>query len=289
MRKTEFSGVGIVVVCLQFAWGFSAPASGQTIRGELLDPATHGPGLVETMAEALARDRLAREAGAAEADARREKHGLWVVPSRRATYYPHAGEHNVVNKFGDTHMGIRFPSVVDVHGAYFAGQGGEATWTTGVRVLGYRDGQEVAKTDWFGDIGQEPRWFAMNLRGVDRMVILSTPVFQGGGWYGLDDLTFTVRPADPRGQVRVVVLDFEDLPYHTTLTGSGYAGLIWETGTGSFEPDLVPAPRIVPAPEPDVADDGEEEQTAAPLPGVRGTLPTLTRDFQGVIRGDAGQ
>ena len=290
MRNVVFTRVGPVIVCLQLACGASLLAAGETIRGEPLDPATHGPGLVETMAQALAREQLARQTELVGPQAPEAKYGAWVVPSRRATYYPHTGEHNVVNKFGDPQMGLRFPSVVDVRGAYFAGQGAEGTWTSAIRVIGYRDGKEVGKTDWFSDIGEEPRWLAMNLRAVDRIVILSTPVFQGGGWYGMDDLTFTISPQGQQERGELVVLDFEDLSFNTTLTGSGYAGLVWETGPGVSEPQMIPAPQIFPAAELDLADEAPQEQVPALGPLTRAaTAPVLTRDFQGVVRGDVGQ
>ena len=50
-------------------------------------------------------------------------------------------------------------------------------WTPGVRILGYRDGANVAQTDWFSDIGAQPKWFAMNLQNVDRIVIESKGEF----------------------------------------------------------------------------------------------------------------
>ncbi len=40
----------------------------------------------------------------------------------------------------------------------------------------------------------QPDWFAINLAGVDRIVSESQPVNQGGGWFGMDDLTYEAVP-----------------------------------------------------------------------------------------------
>jgi hypothetical protein len=81
---------------------------------------------------------------------------------------------------------------VTVDGAYFAVQGDFPSWTTGVRVHGYRDGQEIAETDWFTSLSTNSAWFAINLHDVDRIVVESVPVNNGGGWFGMDDLTYTI-------------------------------------------------------------------------------------------------
>jgi len=53
---------------------------------------------------------------------------------------------------------------------------------------------KVATTGWFADIDDRPDWFAMDLVEIDRMVIESIPVDNGGGWYGMDNLTFEPTP-----------------------------------------------------------------------------------------------
>ena len=121
--------------------------------------------------------------------------GYWKVPKYGGNSYPHSTPHNAINTWGCTLLGIGFPTEVDVLGAYFAAQGYVTNWTTGVRVHGYRSGVEVATTPWFNDIDAQPDWFAMNLNGVDRIVIESVPVKEGGGWYGMDDLTYIPEPA----------------------------------------------------------------------------------------------
>ncbi|UCF34715.1 MAG: hypothetical protein JSV78_05300, partial [Phycisphaerales bacterium] len=189
-----------LVVCLGCAAsiGFWIPAAlaqhGTTIEGEKLDPSTYGPSYVESMETAIARDRLTPRP--IPEDQEQDRHGVWAVPTRGASRTPSSGAHYVVNKWGDTRMGIGFGGVgettarqVNVHGAYFFGQSDQGVWTGGVKVIGYRDGLEVQETDWFRQIGAEPQWFAMNLREVDRIEIIAEPATNGGGWYGMDDLT----------------------------------------------------------------------------------------------------
>ncbi len=120
--------------------------------------------------------------------------GFWGCPPNLDNY-PYSGIHNLTNGWGSTLIGIKFPTIVNVEGAYFAGQGNDFNWTTGVRVHGYLDNEEIAITNWFTNIDKSPDWFAMNLYNVDRIVVESIPVNNGGGWYGMDDLTFTPEPA----------------------------------------------------------------------------------------------
>ncbi len=119
--------------------------------------------------------------------------GYWMVPVSLDSY-PYSGEKNAINAWGCTLIGIAFPVNVNVLGAYFAAQGDEDSWTDAVRVHGYRNASEVAVTGWFTDIDTQPDWLQMNLNNVDRIVIESVPVIEGGGWYGMDDLTFELVP-----------------------------------------------------------------------------------------------
>jgi hypothetical protein len=273
-----------LILCLLGLRSPSLAGAEETVPGERLDPATYGPSVVESMATVLARDQYLPRP---YPKGLRVEHGEWVVPSRRATSFPHSPPHNVINKWGDTRMGIGFSKPVDVEGAWFAGQAAEGAWTTGVRAIGYRAGQQVQTTDWFEQIDDQPRWFAMKLRDVDRIEIEARPVLRGGGWYGMDDLTYTVVDPDT-GQLRTVVITFDDLEYGTTLTGTTYAGLVWERGSGEImESEGVPAPQVPPGLKQD-----EEVITDEPPPTLldtRAVLPALYRTFQGVIRGDAGQ
>ena len=106
-------------------------------------------------------------------------------------------------------------------------------------MIGYRAGKEVAHTDWFNSIGAEPTWFAIDLSAVDRIVIVAAPAFDNAGWYAMDDLTYSVD-----GQTTVV--NFDDVEYGTTLSGTGYAGLTWETGPGGITDDGIHGPMVPP-------------------------------------------
>ncbi|MFQ5429259.1 MAG: hypothetical protein ACE5E1_03015, partial [Phycisphaerae bacterium] len=264
------------------------------IVGEQLDPSNFGPGIVEGMDAVLARERARAKQKPTNPKARNGRHGTWFVPSRRATFFPASGSNNVVNKWGDTKMGIAFPSATDVYGACFAGQGGgPAVWAKGIRVHGYRDGKLVGTTDWFTEITDAPTHFDINLLGVDRIVIEAKPARDGSGWYGMDDFVFGRQALDGSGRYETVTLDFEDLNRPAKLTGSNYAGLIWESGTGEIpESQTRPEDNIIPAPIPRTRlagepADSEPDQAGAP----RGTPnpPTLALDFEGVDRDDLNQ
>ena len=238
---------------------------GRVLVGERLDPADCGPGVIEDMDVVLARDRARAAEAADNLEGRQGDRGEWAIPSRGATYYPFSGDHCAVNKWGDPCMAISFPTPVDLHGAYFAGQGGQGAWALGVRVIGYRDSAEVETTDWFRDIGAGAVWFDMNLLGVDRVVIQSIPAINGRGWYAMDDLTYTPVARPDHVRPDTVVVDFEDGRYKQTLSGSGYAGLVWEEGPGEFDAAESIHPPMVPPgyaePDPDGGDGGSGERS----------------------------
>ena len=299
MRVSRFRLAATLALWTCALAGSALLTAQDTIEGEQLDPALYGPSFVESMETAIQRDLLAP--ALMDSKDRQGRHGVWTIPSRRATTFSQSGEHYAINKWGDTRMGIGFPGLVDVHGAFFAGQADQGVWTSGVRAIGYRDGRQVRQTDWFHDIGPEPRWFAMDLHGVDRIEIEALPVLGGAGWYGMDNLTYSFAgdaTSEPEAQARdnpspegkpgeQTVVDFDDLSYRTKLTGSGYAGLTWEAGTGDFlESDGVPSPLAPPDARLDQALLGGGELDNPSPEG--GTLPTLVTSFQAVIRGDAG-
>ncbi len=270
--------------------GISVPpalsqSEGRRIQGEQLEAWAISEGFVETLEDIVARDQAAPSV--TNSKARGDNQGIWSTPTAGSTYYPASGDRYIVNKWGDTQMGIGFVTETDVHGAYFSGQGGEGVWTPAVRAIGYRLGNEVDRTDWFDQIGNEPAWFEMDLRGVDRIVIESESRMNGGGWYALDDLTFTRKAGAGQNQPATIVLNFEDLGYKANLTDSGYGGLVWETGTGDFnsESQIIPPPRerdygaaVPPA-----------EMPSGTARGGLATAPELILDFQGSKRGDLGQ
>jgi hypothetical protein len=120
------------------------------------------------------------------------QNGFWYASSR--TDHPNSLPYSAINAGGCTQIGISFPMIVSVQGAYVAAQGDQIAWTTGVTVHGYRSGQPVSSTSMFTNIGVTPAWFEMNLVDVDRIVFDSVPVFHGGGAFGMDDLTFRYIP-----------------------------------------------------------------------------------------------
>lgn len=244
------------------------------IFGEKLDSTDYDLGYIESMDVSIARDKLIRDNSGINLKKDNIKHGSWVIPSKGGLCYPYSGQYNVINKWGDTMMGISFPYIVDIKGAWFAGQGeGKSAWTTGIRVLGYQNGEQVQTTDWFYDIDISPSWFEMNLENVDRIVIESIPVLNGGGWYGMDDLTFSPKNIDGSDEADTIIIDFEDGYYKLDLNKSNYADLTWETGTGSFYTNQI--------------ENSSEEYNSNPYNVNSVGTPTLINDFQGVIRGDA--
>ncbi|HNQ23015.1 MAG TPA: hypothetical protein PKK06_07970 [Phycisphaerae bacterium] len=255
-----------------------------TISGEPLGPDAYGPAVIESMEDVIERDRSAPPTGETKEAVARQ--GAWVVPSRRATGITCSPPHHLVNKWGDTSMGIGFPRPVNVRGAFFNAAADTGAATTGIRVVGYREGRRVGQTAWLDQVGAEPEWFALDLRGVDRIQIEAVPVYEGAGWYALDDLTFAYVDEDGRELGTAVVVNFDDLSYGAELTGSGYAGLTWETGKGDFPAgEGIHAPL---APEGYPTGAGEEGEPPAFFRDS-GTAPTLINSFEGVVRGDAGQ
>lgn len=247
--------------------------------GERVPASDIGPIVIEGLDEVLARQAVAGPDGV-NPKARNGAQGEWEVPSMRAAQSAHSGLRHVINRWGDTNLGVGFPGLVDLQGAWLAGQGTLGSWTTGVQAVGFRGGVEVARTGWFESIGPAPAWFEMGLQDVDRVELHARAVIEGAGWYALDDLTF-----QPEGGA-LVVLDFEDVQYHTKLTDSGYAGLTWERGRGTFQMDGVEAPKPSVPPG---ADLGAQVATDPPLKlGGGGTTPSLLSQFIGAKFGDAG-
>ncbi|MCE9595393.1 MAG: hypothetical protein K8S98_14495 [Planctomycetes bacterium] len=252
-----------------------------TVSGEKIGADAIAPGVIEDMSVVLERERAHAGEPVVNPKARHGGQGTWVVPAQRFAKFPHSGTRYAFNKWGDTRMGIGFKRVVDVDGAWFAGQGGEDAWAAGVQVVGFRAGAEVARTAWFEDIDATSSYFALNLKSVDRIEILARASLESSGWYALDDLAFHVDGAER-------VIDFEDTEFGKKLTGSTYASLDWETGSGEFSSqsgtDYVHAPVTQPLPgeNANVVTDG------LPKAGGLGTNPTLTTNFIGPKFGDSG-
>ncbi|RMF76911.1 MAG: hypothetical protein D6744_11955 [Planctomycetota bacterium] len=271
----------MLCVCGVAAAQHSTPQQPVTYQGETLDPSLYGPGVIETMEEAVARDRAYRATLGEEGVIDAPKEGVWSVPSPGAAEYPCSGTRYITNKHGATRMGISFPEPVDVLGACLSGQGSPAVWAQCLRVHGFLDGQRVATTPWIFDLSGESTFYEFDLLGVDRIEFEALPVLGNAAFYGVDNLTYA-----PAGSDFLTVLDFEDANYKQVLTGTDYAGLTWETGSAGFDPR-----QIVPAPQQEqLADGGKAEMPDED--GVQqrglGTLPTLGLNFEGVRRGDAG-
>ncbi|MEC7232246.1 MAG: hypothetical protein VXW31_04850, partial [Planctomycetota bacterium] len=212
---------------------------------------------------------------------RNGQQGEWRVPSRKDRSFPASGTKCLINRWGDTSMGIGLGRERDVAQVMIARHGGAGIEAEAVRVLGFRAGVQVAVTPWLEAPGDAPRALRIDFRDVDRVVFEARPSATGAGYFAIDDLVLV----GARGLTET--LDFEDLTWDERPATTGYRGLDWEKGTGSFEP---PAPRIVPAPRepvrPGLAPPGSE--SAMRGAGGGGTAPTLLRHFTGPRLGDPG-
>ncbi|MFH1998086.1 MAG: hypothetical protein ABIK28_00330 [Planctomycetota bacterium] len=279
MKVLKLAVSATLILCAFMVCSSNRVSAQTRIEGNKLDPSQYEPGVIESMEVCIERNKSLKAQDKPSMSNRGISQGQWKVPSRRVKTNPSSGEHCAINQWGDTRMGIRFPEPVHVYGAYFAGLLDENTWTPGIRVIGYRNGIAVHETEWFKDLAVEPRWFAMDLQNVDRIEIVAKPVIFGGGWYTMDDLTYV--PVNKYSQKKTVV-NFDDLKYDTKLTGSDYAGLTWETGTGDFSMEESVHSPVIKLNE--SATRGGSSQASRDS----GTPPILLDTFQGVIRGDAG-
>ncbi|MFT4540297.1 MAG: hypothetical protein ACI835_002747 [Planctomycetota bacterium] len=251
-----------------------------TSRGEQLGPDALGAGRIVDVLELHELEKLKPIPHVVQR-LRNGAHGVWAVPSKGGSGAHHSGSYYIVNKWGDTSMGIGFGEPVMLEGAWMTGQTNSAVSTTGLVVVGYRDGVEVARSETFTDFDERPTWFAMDLADVDRVVFEAEAVVSGAGWYGLDDLTFT---QSNKAQAQRRVLDFEDLDFKYQLTGSSHAGLTWEVGTGSFD--------TVTAIDQPLTNDGYFEpkpsSSTGSFMGGGGTAPNLIQSFEGTRMFDPG-
>ena len=266
-------------------------ATGESTRGERIPESAFGEvRIVDVMQLHREEARLARD----ETFVRRMRNGSqgsWMVPSASTLQSAHSGESYITNKWGDTRMGIGFGRVVDLEGAWIAGQTAPSVWARRLRAVGYRDGVEVAASDWFTDIDAEHSWFAIGLEGVDRVVFEADARVAGGAWYGLDDLTYTPAATDVDPRPETTVVDFENLGFKYKLTESGYAGLDWELGTGDFEADVeaVDQPLTLDGRGPQGQLPPSQETSGGTIAlGGAGTAPTPGRDFRGARQFDPG-
>ncbi|MFT7487207.1 MAG: hypothetical protein ACI9F9_003066, partial [Candidatus Paceibacteria bacterium] len=199
----------------------------KVVQGEKLDPASaYGPGYVESMEVVMERERL-NPSPTTNFKVRNGAQGSWAVPSRRSSFHAHSGEHYIINRWGDTRMSIEFGESVDFEGSWISGHAAPTLWADGVRYHGYRGDELVASGEWLDELSDQGVWVPAGFAGVTRIEIEARAVYQGSGWFGLDDLTYTRANEDPSQSPVRVVVDFDDLPFNTKLKGSGYAGLTW--------------------------------------------------------------
>ena len=265
----------------------SLPPIGEEYPGETVPPEAIGEGYIEGPEEVMARERMLARWPRSKSGGPLGVGGVWQVPSRGATFYPHSGKHYAMNKWGDTKMGIGFPTVVDVRGTWIAGQAAEGVWAEAVRVIGYLKGKEVGRTNWFTDIDDTPTWFEIGLKSVDRIVFDAKPAYNGAGWFAIDDFTYSIADDVGDREAMAVIIDFDDVGYRKKLTNSGYAGLEWESGTGkpaTISP--MPPPGTPPGIEGDAVGDGEDPFEPPAAPKGEGTLPEVVFKFFGVKMGD---
>lgn len=255
------------------------------------------PGRVESMEEVMRREALREDKGFVNPRARNGRQGTWRVPGIRRNYSPHSGKHYLFNKWGDTSMGIGFQEPVKVEGAFVAGHGPMGgSFAKSLQAIGYLNGVEVGRSRVHPEVGMDHTWFAIDLEAVDRIEIVAGAAFGGAGWYALDDLAFTSSRTGRRE-----VLDFEDLTYEDVITGSGYAGLTWETGTGVFDDEIDPVYMTPPLSLNGTPGTGNGRgsgsgsgsgwgagQAGGGTYSGNGTLPVLLKNFQGPKLGDPG-
>lgn len=217
--------------------------------------------------------------------------GEWRVPSRKEDSWPASGSKCLMNRWGDTSMGIGLGAAVGVETVKIARHGNTGIEAPAVRVLGFLGGQQVATSEWIENLAEDAQLLTIGFDRVDRIVFEAQASPIGAGFYSIDDLTLW----NTDGTLRT--LDFEDLDWGARPAKTDYAGFTWEEGTGSFDP---PGPRIVPAPqEPPTAGGtgqapvatgtgGGSTTGAARSIGGNATAPTFLRDFNGPRLGDPG-
>ncbi|MEM8712796.1 MAG: hypothetical protein AAGG01_17730, partial [Planctomycetota bacterium] len=249
------------------------------LDGQILDRALHGvrqeasiwgPVRIETFDEVLEREKSFVQP-TINHRTRNGRSGEWQTPSIKIKSYPHSGEKCLMNRWGDSSMGIGLGEEMNVDSVWVSSQGGEGAWAKSIRVVGFRDGEEVAASEWFKDIDTEPTLMEIDLAGVDRIVVEAHNGPNGTAFYALDDLALV----DSEGKSRVI--DFEDLDWDQRLTSSDFAGFTWETGTGTFgTPGVIPAPiEVRQASGTDMDADPLGGSTASASIGGGGTAPAL--------------
>ena len=284
-RMKSIWTVALILLPIALIGGRVAQAQ-ETLAGERLDPALYGPGIVESL-----------EAAASTATA---SHDCPTITSP-AVVNPVNGP---CRAYGPPPHRARVRTTSSTNGATQAWESASPAWSMYMarispasparasrpRVYAWSAIATVRKSPeptGFQNIADEPAWFGMDLRGVDRIEIQSVPVVGGAGWYALDDLTYSLAksPSDPAAGA-VIVVDFDDLAYGTSLTATGYHGLTWETGNGRLSPAATAS--TARWCQPVFASATRVSPKRPRVPANARVTPTVVTSFQGSIRGDAG-
>ncbi|MDA0372943.1 MAG: hypothetical protein O2865_04090 [Planctomycetota bacterium] len=277
----DLERAGATVLSAAVAASLLTAQQGPGTQGERLPAGAISPVVVESMDVVEARERAMVRPSTIRGQWYGQD-GRWFVPPLGVTVATHSGEVAVANEWGDPRIGVRFGRLVDVERLFAAGHG--TAPATRLDVIGYRGHQEVGR---FSAPTLDPntsRELAVALRGVDRIEFVAA---EDGriAFFAIDDLEF--RSHGEASSVSTV-LDFEDLGPRAQLTGSRYAGLVWETGTG------LRAGRDgtlwVDAPQSPVDTSTGTALDEGPAAGAGTALaqPNLTHSFIGPRQGDPG-
>ncbi|MCC6673044.1 MAG: hypothetical protein IT458_18410 [Planctomycetes bacterium] len=276
LRTRRAAAVAAALLLLEL--GAQAQDPGR--RGERVPEAAISPLVRETLQQVLERQRTMPQPDPKQGMWQGQD-GRWFVPPETAKTPVHSGQIAIVNEWGDPRMAIAFPAPVDLLDVHVAGHG--VAPARAVRFVGFRNGAEVAHTGWL-PLGGEHRLVKLGFSGVDRLEVLTVPYVDRMGFVALDDLR--LAPAGRPDAARS--LDFEDLAPRAIVTGTGYAGLTWEAGSGFRTPlqdaQIVPAPQTPPA----AGEEAVQEGGVVTLGAVDATTPATWDDFNGVTLGEPG-
>lgn len=208
--------------------------------------------------------------------------GRWFVPQLSAKTPAHSGKYAIVNEWGDLRIGIAFGKKVALHDVFAASHG--VAPARGLLAVGYASGKEVARTEVL-DLAHVHSKLTLGFDGVDRVEFFAIPESGRMGFFALDDLRFTES-----GAKSARVLDFEDTGPRQVLSGSKYAGLSWEQGSGYrsklLNEQIVDG--VVDAPKVAGTDVPVRDKSSNPLGMMNATAPRKWDDFVGVTQGDPG-
>jgi hypothetical protein len=237
--------------------------------GERLAPSAFHNSRVEAMDVVRARDASRPLVDPPHRRMRGNRNGAWVVPTDGIPV--HSGEHAALNAWGDRSMGIGFGQPVTLEGMWIAGAGGVGSEARSLVAIGYLGGERVGEADVFIVQRELSQWYAIDLAGIDRVVLQVRDAGSEGAWYTVDDVTYAV------GRKRTVV-DFDEFVSRTDLSGSNHAGLDWETGTGfqgRSPMRMGPGPVLPVSPAPSLPSPVPAlPPTAAPTAPMTPTAPT---------------